>query len=376
MKSKIYNLGVIWLVAVAMLSCSDSHKSEAESHNEDAPHEGEIVIEPDDAQRFGLVTETVKKQDFNDVIKASGRIMSSSSGEATVVSPGPGIVRIANNINVGTEVSNGTRIANVSPGFVSGGNPNASARAAVNAAKREVDRLKPLLDEKIVTRREYDAAVAAYQSALASYSPAASSNTAVSPISGVITSLAVKTGDYVDAGTPIAMISRNVSLVLRVDLPEKYRSRISEIVDANIRTPYSDKWISLDSLNGRKNAANASDAIVAEAGYIPVYFTFTNNGRMAAGDFVDINVLLSSDNSSIAVPDAAIVEQMGNYFVYVKSGDHSYEKRKIEKGQSNGTLTQVTSGLVEGETVVIKGASMVRLAETANAVPEGHSHTH
>lgn len=362
------------LAATIIFSCSDSHNQE--SKNGSAKHEGEIVIEPDDAQKFGLMTETVAQQDFNDVIKVSGRIMNSSAGEATVVAPGPGIIRIAGNINVGSEVSRGTRIATLSPESVSGGNPNAAARAAVNAAKSEVDRLKPLLDEKIVTRREYDAAVAAYQSALASYSPAASSNLAVSPISGIITSLAVKTGDYVEAGTPIATISRSSTLLLRVDLPEKYRSRIADIENANIRPSYSDRWISLDSLGGKKAAANAADAIAAEAGYIPVYFSFVSDGRMAAGDFADVCLLLSSEKKTIAVPDEAIVEQIGNYFVYVKSGDHSYEKRRIEKGESNGTLTQVTSGLADGDIVVTKGATMVRLAETANAIPEGHSHNH
>lgn len=370
----INHTGALLFVATIMFSCSDSHNSE--SRKEMAKLDGEIIIEPVDAQKFGLVTETVSKQEFNDVIKASGRIMNSSAGEATVVAPGPGIVRIADNINVGTEVSKGARIATLSPESVSCGNPNASARAAVNAAKREVDRLKPLLDEKIVTRREYDAAVAAYQTALASYSPVASSNTAFSPINGIITSLAVKTGGYVEAGTPLATVSRNSTLLLRVDLPEKYRSRIADIENANIRTSYSDRWINLDSLCGKKTAANAADVIVAEAGYIPVYFSFVSDGRMAAGDFADVCLLLSTDKEAIAVPDEAIVEQMGNYFVYVKSGDHSYEKRRIEKGESNGTLTQVTSGLAEGEIVVTKGATMVRLAETANVVPEGHSHTH
>ena len=157
---------------------------------------------------------------------------------------------------------------------------------------------------------------------------------------------------------------------------EKSRSRIADIENANIRPSYSDRWISLDSLGGKKAAANAADAIAAEAGYIPVYFSFVSDGRMAAGDFADVCLLLSSEKKTIAVPDEAIVEQIGNYFVYVKSGDHSYEKRRIEKGESNGTLTQVTSGLADGDIVVTKGATMVRLAETANAIPEGHSHNH
>lgn len=376
MKSILYQISLSLLVATMVLSCSDNHKTESASHKEEAKHNGEIFIEPDDAKKFGLMTETVKMQTLKDIIRVSGRIMNSSSDEATIVATSPGVVRIADKINVGCEVDAGSRIATLTPEAVAGNNPNAVARAAVNAAKREVDRLKPLFDERIVTRREYDAAIAAYQAALAAYSPAAASNSAVSPFKGIITSIYVKTGDYVEAGTPLAIVGRSSSLLLRADLPEKYRSNIADIESANFRTSYSSQWINIDSLHGKKNTADISVGIASEAGYIPVYFTFANNGQLAAGDYVDVCLLLSSDKQAIAIPDEAIVEQMGNYFVYLKSGDHSYEKRRIERGQSNGTQTQITSGLREGDIIVTKGTTIVRLAETSDVIPEGHSHTH
>lgn len=376
MKSILYQISLSLLVATMVLSCSDNHKTESASHKEEAKHNGEIFIEPDDAKKFGLMTETVKMQTLKDIIRVSGRIMNSSSDESTIVAANPGVVRIADKINVGCEVDAGTRIATITPEAVAGNNPTAVARAAVNAAKREVDRLKPLFDERIVTRREYDAAIAAYQTALAAYSPAAASNSAVSPFKGIITSIYVKTGDYVEAGTPLAIVGRSSSLLLRADLPEKYRSNIADIESADFRTSYSDQWINIDSLHGKKNTADTSVGIASEAGYIPVYFTFANNGQLAAGDYVDVCLVLSSDKQAIAIPDEAIIEQMGNYFVYLKSGDHSYEKRRIERGQSNGTQTQITSGLREGDIIVTKGTTIVRLAETSDVIPEGHSHTH
>mgnify|MGYP001025818985 CR=1 FL=1 len=352
---------------------NDTHSHSTNEHNATDTHDEEIVVEPDDAKRFGIKTQTISLQPFNDAIRVSGKIINSSSDIATVSSPTPGIVTLYSNITEGATIKRGQSIANVSSSNISGGDPNAAARVTLNAAKKELDRLTPLLEDGIVTRKEYNAALAAYESAKAAYSSSASSGRCTSPIAGVITGLSVKTGDYVEAGTPIATISKNATLTLRADLPEKYRQILHEIDGASVRAPYTDSWISLDSLNGKRVD---SPNIAASAGYIPVYFTFDNDGSLSAGGFVEIYLIGANVEDVIAIPTKAIVEQQGNYFAYVKTSDHGYEKRKIHLGITNGTHTRIESGLNVGDNVVVEGAMMVKLAEISGAVPPGHSHNH
>lgn len=76
------------------------------------------------------------------------------------------------------------------------------------------------------------------------------------------------------------------------------------------------------------------------------------------------------------MPNEAITEQQGNYFIYVKTGSHSYEKRKVIPGLSNGIETEIKSGIHEGENIVVKGATIVRLSEQGGNIPQGHSHNH
>lgn len=348
----------------------DGAAVEAQSHDSD-----EIFLEPHDAERFGVTTATVRKQPFNNVVKVSGQILNASGDDAVISAPTPGILHLSPNINVGSEISRGAVIGKISSQGMSGGDPNAAARSALNAAKLELDRLTPLLADGIVTRREYNSAVAAYELAKAAYSGNAASGNVTAPISGRITDIFVKSGSFVDAGTPIAAVGKNSMLTLRADMPEKYRHLLPSISGANIRGAYSDSWLSIDSLEG-KRVGPINGAGNVKSGYIPVYFTFRNNGNMSAGAFVEVCLTGTGESDRIIVPQSALSEQQGQYFVYIKINEHGYEKRPVIPGGSDGFNTELKSGVNEGESVVVTGTPMVKLAESSGIVPEGHSHNH
>ncbi|MDE6050634.1 MAG: efflux RND transporter periplasmic adaptor subunit [Paramuribaculum sp.] len=382
MKRNPIIIGVALMGLWSLAACGSHSHSEHEHEHEGEEHEkehahghDEIVVEPADAAKFGIETEAVELAPFNEVIAASGRIVASSDGEATITATAPGIVTLRSGLAVGEKIAAGRSIGSISSKNITGGDPNRAAKVAVDAAKREVDRLKPLLDEGIVTRGEYNAALAAYQSAQAAYSPAAAGGGLSSPITGVITQLLVQSGQFVEAGTPIATVSKGGSVMLVADLPEKYRNTLPSIRQAIFRPSYGEAWLSTDSLGGSRIESSATDA-VAKAGYLPVVFSLRNDGTLSAGTFAEVNLITASSQPAIAVPTEALSEQQGTYFVYVKEGDHAYEKRKVEIGESDGQRTVIKAGLEPGESVVVKGTIMVKLAESSGAVPEGHSHNH
>lgn len=362
-------------VAIFSIGCNDHSKHE-DAHKDEKGHSAdEIIIEPDDASQLGIKAEIINLQPFFDIVRVSGQIVASSGSEATVTASTPGIITLRNGLTVGTDISANNTIGSISAKNISGGDPNNAAKVAITNAQRNVDRLTPLLKEGIVTRREFDDAVATLNSAKAAYSPSAASGTVVSPISGVITQLFVTSGQYVDAGTPIASVSRSTDLMIRADVPERYRSKIGMFRSANFRSAYSDSWISTDSIGGRLQTVTTDNAI-AQAGYIPLYFSVKNDGTLSAGSYVDICLISESSTPDIALPNDAIIEQQGNYFAYLKTGDHSYRKVKIEIGATDGRLTQISDGLRAGDNVVVSGAVMVKLAESSGNVPEGHTHNH
>lgn len=381
---------LIPLYTIFLVSCAGSTHEEHEhehSHSEHA-HEhktdegehhhgdGAIIIQPEEANRLGIVTKAVESESLNKAVSVTGQIINIPSGQAVISASGPGIVTLSEILTLGHRLTAGQAVGRIAAQNISGGDPNAAARVALNAAKQEVDRLTPLVKEGIVTQREYNAAIAAYESAQAAYSPKAASGVLTSPINGIVTSVLVSTGQYVEAGTIIATLSKSDKLLLRVDLPEKFRNSLGKITDAEFRIPQSSDWYSAKSLGG-SITENAGINMPVAAGYIPVYFTIGNpNGAFAAGTYVEASIILSDTQEAIAVPTAALSEQYGNYFVYVKTGDHEYTKQKVTIGQTSGPLTEITSGLHPGQTIVVEGMAAVKLSESSGAVPEGHSHNH
>lgn len=193
------------------------------------------------------------------------------------------------------------------------------------------------------------------------------------PITGTLTSLSVAQGQYVEAGAPIAVMSAATRLLLRVDVPERLRSRIAAADGVNIRVPGSEEIVTLAA----RRVASAPAVSASMPGYIPVYFEFDNDGSVAPGSALDAWLTSAGSGEAVlSVPRTAIAEQQGGYFVYVRTGDETYEKLPVRLGASDGMRVVIASGLKGGERVVTRGVTAVRLAETSGVVPEGHSHNH
>lgn len=367
------------------------HDHEAEGHDhegEDHEHEGEghdhdheaaagiIKIEPEDAKRYGITTQIAEAGDFADAVKVAAEVLPSASDMATASAPTAGMIRLAPGITQGAVVKQGQVIAHVRATGVSGGDANAAAKVAVDNAKRELDRLTPLLADGLVTRGQYNEALAAYEAAKAAYSPAAAAGTVVAPRGGVITQVAAGEGAFVQTGDPVALVAANGRLTLRALLPARKASLLPTLSGAVITpTGASGEAIDLSAHGGRVLSSSAASASETP-GYVAVYYTFDNTAPVVAGTAAEVYLRGAARKGVLSVPRKAIAEQLGEKFVYVFKGGHEYEKRPVRIGGSNGTDVEILDGLKAGEKVVVGGVSFVRLAEQATVVPEGHSHNH
>lgn len=374
----IYILLIVWSLIIC--ACSPSAQEDGlghhhYDHSSHSSHSDEIVLKPTDAERFGVHSKMVKPQLFNEVLKVSGQIVSAPNDQAVVSATSSGIVSYPFGIVEGKKVSTGTAIASISAKGMTGGDANEAALIAYEAAKRELDRITPLHKDGIVSTKDYNVAKQTFEQAKAAYSGYSIGCMAVASTTGVITRLIVKQGEYVEAGQPIAVISGNTRLTLRADLPERYYNYLPTITTANFRASYSDEIIELKALNGSL-VSSSPIASSEQPGYIPVYFTFDNNGIAIPGSFVEVYLIGTVRQGVIVLPIDAVTEQQGKYYVYVKLDDECYEKRMVTLGHSNGKEIEILSGLTRKDEVVSHGAVIVKLAEASGVVPEGHSHNH
>ncbi|MDE5750326.1 MAG: efflux RND transporter periplasmic adaptor subunit, partial [Duncaniella sp.] len=311
---------------------SEAHAEEADGHHHD---DGEIVIHPEDAEQYGIEVEAAVRAPFAAVVKTSGEIMPSAAGRKSVTATKSGVITLARGITEGATVRQGAAVATVSSRNVSGGDADRAALANLEAAKRELDRCEKLLASGLVTRKEYNDALAAYESAKALYSPSAASGTLTAPQSGTIGKVFVTDGQYVEAGTPVAEILSPVTLTLRALLPASEAAFLPLVTDAVVSTHGGDA-VRLSTIGGHLASASASGAADIP-GYIPVYFNFPNSDpSLVPGMGVEVYLTASPTESLISVPRASIAEQMGESFAFVKTSPHSFAKVPVRLGRSDG----------------------------------------
>lgn len=360
------------------------HGAETENHSKEGGNaEGEkksdpdeIVLPPEKAAAAGVVVKTVEPTTFEQVIRTSGQVLTAQGDESVAVASVAGVVSFRGQITEGMSIQKGSALVTLSSKNMAEGDPVQRARIAYNISKKEYERMKALLQDQIVSNKEFAVAEQNYENARLSYealggNQSVGGQTVTAPIGGYIKSILVKEGDYVSIGQPLVSVTQNRRLFLRAEVAEKYYSALQTIGSANFLTPHDNKVYALRELNGRLLSFGKSTG--TGSFYIPVTFEFDNRGDIIPGSFVEIFLLSKPMEQTIALPRTALTEEQGNFFVYLQLDEEGYKRQEVKLGADNGVNVQILSGVKAGDRVVTEGAYQVRLASTSNTIP-GHSH--
>ncbi len=89
------------------------------------------------------------------------------------------------------------------------------------------------------------------------------------------------------------------------------------------------------------------------------------------GQFVTAVIRERQEEPKLVVPQAALQVDQSGYYVLVVDGDHKVQQRRIQTGPNRDTEVVVTSGLNEGENVIVDGVQKVRPGQVVQetAVP-------
>ena len=372
-------LGLLLLGACHSHS-ADEHAGHDHEAEEAHGHGGsnEIVLTPDKAKAAGVTVSEVQPGTFHRVIKTSGQVLAAQGDERVAVAPVSGVVNLRGRVIEGMRVGKGEALLTLSSNHLAEGDPVEKARVAYETAKKEYERMETLLPDRIVSEKDFARAKEAYENARISYEAVAKNQTAggqavTAPIGGYVKSLLVKEGDYVSVGQPVATLTQNQRLFLRADVSEKYYKDLANIGSAHFRTPYDDTTYALSELNGR--LLSYGKASGTDGYYIPVTFEFDNRGGIVPGSFVEIYLLSQPMEGVLTLPESALTEEQGSFFVYRQLDEECYEKQLVTVGASDGERVQILNGIHAGDRIVTGGAYQVKLASASNAIP-AHTHEH
>lgn len=360
----------------------EAHNHEAHEHGNEAEAHGsnEIIFPAAQAARTDFKVETVQPETFHRVIACTARIMAAQGDEATVVAPVSGVVSFGSGrLATGAQVGRSQNLFYISSHELASGDPTEKIAAAYRKAETEYNRLKALVEDRIVSRSEFEAAESEYLKAKSEYDAVAGRRTAKgssisSPISGYVTSLSVGEGDYVEMGQPLATVSQNRRLQLRADLPQRYYRDLRQIRSANIVDPSTGESYALDEMGGRLLSVGR----IADSGstLVPVIFEFDNRSDLPQGAVVETYLIGAPISDAIVVPLTAVTEAQGINYVYVQLDEEGYERREVRLGAGDGERVQLLDGVEAGERVVTRGAVNVKMAAASGAIPHSHSHNH
>ncbi len=348
------------------------------------PESEGITYLKEQAWKIDFANIEVKKQPFYEIIKTTGEILPAQGDEIVITAKTNGIVFFSNNtILAGTKVNIGTSLFSISGSDLVENNLAVKfqqAKSIYEKTKTDFERAKVLVENKIISEKEFleiklnfENAETTYNTLAKNYSNGGDRITA--PITGFIKNVYVNEGQYVEMGQPIASIAKNKRLIIKAEVSQKHFSKLPEIYSANFITPYDNKTYDIEDLNGKlisygKNTDNSSF-------YTPVYFEIDNKGEIIPGSFIEIFLKANVIPDALIVPYSALIEEQGNYYVYVQISGETFEKREVKLGANDGINVQILSGIKENERVVTIGAYRIKLATMSSALPDSHAgHAH
>ncbi len=363
-------------IRVEELICYTS-KEEAERNTKKS--EDGIVFLKEEAWKIDFGLEKIGLTNFRNSAKAVAKVVYNPKDLVYVTANISGIIEIYDNSLVeGKKVTKGTRLFTIMPNSTRDDNYAVryeQAKAEFNRAKGEFSRISELFSSKLTTEKEYLEAKSAFERADAvfrNYSKYSDgkSNIVKATASGTITQILISSGQYIEAGMPIAVIANSESLVLELEIPKNELYRLGQINTINLiyaneafdLTEYGLKQIGQPIISNNSSLAS-------------VKYLFKNERGVLPNSVVDVYVKGSSIESSITVPKESVWEDQGHYYVFVQKNGELFEKREVFINGFDGFRYQISGGLNDGEVVVTKGAYRVMLASKSSELP-ANAHTH
>ena len=331
------------------------------------------------AWKIGFQTAPVTMGEVYDMVHTFGVWQASPGTYKTLAAGANGMVNfVSENLTEGSEVKRSQLLMTLSSEGLSSNNIRAEiaqAKARYDQAKAEYERKKELYEDRIVPKSEFERVESNFRIAESNYRALASNYGAGgkqirAPFDGFIKSINTSNGNYVEQGTNLVTIGTDKSRLLRAQLSASHNPSKESIANVWYKGG-NGEWKEVDG----SSVVSIGKEVEDRKPMIPVYIKVNDVVEMPEGSFTEVQIALGEAETGIVVPEAALLEDYGNYSVIVQTGGESFERRPVQIGQRNGKNAQVLSGLEAGDVVVTNGNYQVKMASMTGQTP-AHGHEH
>mgnify|MGYP005820102839 CR=1 FL=1 len=256
-----------------------------------------------------------------------------------------------------------------------------AAKASVNVAQVEVDKLKPLVEKNIISSVQLETAKAQLEQAKANYQSVASNigySRITSPVDGYIGEIPFKIGALVSSnmGRPLTTVSDVSEVRAYFSMNEKELLKLKESMpknDNNVMEVEKAPKVTLVMVNGEEYAEPGKIAM------INTIINSTTGSVTARADFDNKSNLLSSGSTgkikiptkyegAYEIPQTATVDLQGKKLVYVLKDDNTVTTMPINIVANTQKGFIVENGINDGTTIVLEGVTKLKDGMTINPV--------
>jgi membrane fusion protein, multidrug efflux system len=227
-------------------------------------------------------------------------------------------------------------------------NPSAQytqARSAFESIEAIHNRMQRLYEENAISLQDYENVRTQYLVSKANLEASEQMIKVKAPISGVITNIAVSTAENVFPGMELFTVAATSGYKATLMIPE------AEISKFKTGTRVTAKWEG-KSIPGRVTTIALAMDPATKA--FRVEAEFPGNAGIPYGVTAEISVEIARKANTFTVQRHHLVRENEDYFLWLADGDKA-KRVAVEIGLDNQLEYEITSGLSEGDLMIIEG---------------------
>lgn len=261
----------------------------------------------------------------------------------------------------------------------------AAAKAQLDEAQRQRERVLPLFEKNAVSRSRRDEAVSGFEVAQASHEAARARlrmaeldleyTDVRAPISGLTSREVVSEGSLVSTDQGASLLTRIVQvdpLYVEFSAPESEAAMIrAHLAPANASQAPVVKLLLENGTEYEQTAkvTFVDNAVDRASGTVRVRAVLDNpQAQLLPGQFIRASLQGLDLGHAVAIPRKAVMSHAQGHFVWVVDDQQTVQMQPVITGRSMGNNVIITDGLVGNERFIIEGVLKVQPGIQVNAV--------
>ena len=179
-------------------------------------------------------------------------------------------------------------------------------------------------------------------------------STVAAPFSGVVIDVSVIPGQFIAAGTAVVRLLDTDAFEVQASVPSRYIANLSPGQEMAATTETDeDLTLQLRAVLPLEDASTRTRTVLFSAPELGAL------SSVAEGQSITVQIPVGQPRNLLSVPKDALVQARGGWTVFVAEEGQA-QPRTVTLGLPVGDRYEVTSGLAEGDLVVVRGNERLR----------------